>query len=76
MSAMMESMECNRNWDGVSMQDALLQAEVVWVTQHEYYLKLGDKIIPVGCDKDFAELLCFAIRRNARAWHEVRRAKV
>lgn len=62
-------------WYGSMMQEALLNAEIVreervtdagpgeWL-----YLKLGDKIIPLGRDYHFADTLQFALVRNAEAF--------
>jgi hypothetical protein len=64
-----------RSWDGVRMQDALLGCEIVSEqrmtdarAEHWYFLKLDDKIIPLGYDKDFADTLEFALRRNAETF--------
>jgi hypothetical protein len=63
------------NWDGVRMQCALLGCEIVTEERFTeagpgpwYFLKLDDKIIPLGHDEHFAEMLQFAIVRNARAF--------
>lgn len=63
------------NWHGMSMQDALRKCEVVAETKMTdtgpgdwYYLKLGDKLIPLGDDEHFASMLAFATRRNAEAF--------
>lgn len=65
----------DHGWDGLSIQQALLECEIVvesLVTTAGpgplYFLKLGSKIIPLGIDRHFAELLQFALRRNAEAW--------
>ena len=57
------------------MQDALRNAEIVSETKMTEYgpgewygLKLGKKIIPLGTDKRFADLLQFALVRNAGAF--------
>lgn len=62
-------------WHGVSIQKALLSAEIVEEDKFTeagvgtwYYLKLRDKIIPLGRDKHFAEMLVFALVRNAEAF--------
>lgn len=66
------------NWDGMAMQSALLGAELVYEDRLTdagggwwYYLKVGTKLIPLGADKHFADMLVFALRRNAKAFeHE------
>jgi hypothetical protein len=65
----------NRHWDGVSMQRALLECEIVEETRvtdcgpgSMYFLKLGPKIMPIGIDHHFASMLQFALRRNAQAF--------
>lgn len=62
-------------WYGGSIQEALLKCEVVSesrvtdVGPGEWYcLKLGNKIIPLGTDKHFADMFAFALRRNAEAF--------
>lgn len=64
-----------KNWDGLSMQRALLTCEIVSETRvtevgpgEMLYLKLADKLIPLGTDEHFADMLRFALRRNAEAW--------
>jgi hypothetical protein len=63
------------DWHGISMQQALLKCEIV--CEHKpadfgglrwYYLKLADKLVPLGDDKHFADMLQFALRRNAEAF--------
>lgn len=68
-------MDENRHWDGVSMQRALLECEIVIESRVTdagpgplYYLKLGQKIIPLGISEHFADMLRFALRRNAEAF--------
>lgn len=70
-----------KDWDGVSMQRALLNCEIVSETKvcdigpgDHYYLKLADKIIPLGTDFHFADMLKFALRRNAEVWERSDRA--
>ena len=62
-------------WYGSSMQDALRKCEIVEEQRFTdagpgpwYFLKLGPKIIPLGHDKDFADMFVFALRRNAEAF--------
>jgi len=62
-------------WSGSSMQQELLRCEVVAedkVTSagagHWYYLKVGYKLIPLGFNKNFADLFQFSVQRNARAF--------
>lgn len=62
-------------WHGTSMQQALLSCEIVTESRFTdagpgpwYFLKLNDKIIPLGYDKHFADMLQFALRRNAEAF--------
>lgn len=67
--------------DGISMQQALLKAEIVLEVRHNtyggaedwYFLKLGDRIIPLGNDKSFADSLVFALIRNACAFDNQKR---
>jgi hypothetical protein len=64
-----------KDWSGVSMQEALLTCEIT-IEDHItdagpgewYYLKLKDKIIPLGHDLHFAKMLAFALQRNAKAF--------
>lgn len=62
-------------WHGISIQRALLSCEIVTESRFTdagpgpwYFLKLNDKIIPLGYDKQFADMLHFALRRNAEAF--------
>lgn len=62
-------------WYGSSMQDALRNCELVEEQRFTdvgpgpwYFLKLSEKIIPLGHDKHFADMLVFALRRNAAAF--------
>lgn len=64
--------------DGVSMQTALRDSEMVVERKITdigpgdwYSLKLGDRIIPLGDNRDYADFLVFALRRNARAFDGV-----
>ncbi len=59
------------------MQEALLSAEIV--CEHRIndagagdwlYLKLGDKVLPLGGNAVFADMLQFALRRNAQAFED------
>lgn len=66
-------------WDGVSMQKALLNCEIVEETRVTdcgpgslFFLKLGSKIIPLGTSKHFADGLKFALVRNAGAFENHR----
>lgn len=65
--------------DGLSMNDALMKCEIV----HEerltdagpglwYFLKIGDKLVPLGRDEAFAKSLQFALERNAKHFHHNR----
>ena len=63
------------SWDGVRMQRALLTAEIV--REHRItdagpgewlYLKLDNRLIPLGQDEHFADMLRFALQRNAEAF--------
>lgn len=63
------------DWYGSSMQQALLDCEIVSEHRftdvgpgHWYFLKLGKKLIPLGDDEHFADTLQFALRRNAQAF--------
>jgi hypothetical protein len=65
----------NRDWDGVSIQQALLNCEIVVESKMTdsgpgpwFSLKLGHKIIPLGIDQHFAKMLKFALVRNASAF--------
>lgn len=62
-------------WHGISIQRALLGCEIVTESRFTeagpgpwYFLKLNDTIIPLGYDKYFADMLQFALRRNAEAF--------
>lgn len=62
-------------WNGVSVQKALINAEIVseerFTTDGNcrwYYLNLGGKLISLGRDSHFADLLQMSIVRNARSW--------
>lgn len=68
----------DNEWDGGSIQQELLRCEIVSETRvtdagpgELYYLKLGPKIIPVSISKHFADMLQFALRRNAEAFERV-----
>jgi len=68
-------MDENSHWDGMSMQRALLECEIVVETRVTdvgpgplYFLKLGPKVIPLGINQHFADMLQFALRRNAEAF--------
>ncbi|QUS39585.1 hypothetical protein RPMA_12610 [Tardiphaga alba] len=57
------------------MQRALLDCDIVEETRVTdcgpgpmYFLKLGSKVIPIGIDHHFAEMLKFALKRNAEAF--------
>lgn len=70
-----EEFSMRDSWDGVRMQCALLGAEIVREERMTdlgpgswYSLKLDDKIIPLGTDRRFADMLQFAITRNAAAF--------
>ncbi|WGR74298.1 MULTISPECIES: hypothetical protein [unclassified Bradyrhizobium] len=63
------------DWWGSRMQDALLNCEIVSERRLAdvgpgdwYFLKLGNKLIPLGEDKRFADMLQFALVRNAQAF--------
>jgi hypothetical protein len=65
----------NATWDNVRIQHALLGAEIVSETRMTdlgpcewYSLKLDDKIISLGTDKNFTNMLCFSLCRNAAAF--------
>lgn len=65
----------DNQWDGVSMQRALIECDIVVESRVTdigpgslYFLKLGHKIIPLGVSQHFAETLQFALWRNARAF--------
>lgn len=57
------------------MQAALLGCEIVVESRFTeagpgpwYFLKLDDKLIPLGYDEHFADGLKFALRRNAQSF--------
>ena len=63
------------DWYGSRMQAALLGCEIV--SEHRstdtgpgqwHFLKLDDRLIPLGDDRHFADMLQFALRRNAQAF--------
>lgn len=63
------------SWDGVRMQCSLLGCEIVCEDRFTeagpgpwYFLKLDNKLIPLGYDQHFADMLQFALRRNAEAF--------
>lgn len=63
------------DWHGISIQRALLGCEIVTEDRFTeagpgpwYFLKLNDKLISLGYDKHFADMLQFALRRNAEAF--------
>ena len=63
------------NSDGMSVQSALLRCELVSESRvtgagagEQYYLKLGDMVVPIGTDHDVASRICSAIKRNAEAF--------
>jgi hypothetical protein len=70
------------SWDGMRMQAALLGCEIV--REHRItdagpgewlYLKLDDRLIPLGRDEHFADMLRFALQRNAEAFEAPRQQK-
>jgi hypothetical protein len=69
------SLTDDNRWDGVSIQNALVNCEIVAETRvtdagpgHLYFLKLGPKLIPLGINEHFCKMLQFALERNARAF--------
>jgi hypothetical protein len=63
------------DWNGVRMQQALLHCDIVIEDRFTevgpgpwYFLKLDNKLIPLGRDEHFCRSLEFALRRNARAF--------
>ena len=63
------------SWDGTTMPRALLNCEIVTEERFAdvgpgqwHFLKIGDKLIPLGPDLYFAESFQFALRRNAEAF--------
>lgn len=65
------------NWHGLSIQHALLHCEIVAESRMTdagpgdwYMLKLGDRVIPLGIDKHFADMLKFALVRNAEQFEK------
>ena len=71
--------------DGITMQEHLTKCQVVSEARMTeqgasewLYLRLGEKLVPLGTDKGFADCLVFACVRNAvafdqanKAWHRV-----
>lgn len=62
-------------WYGTYMQEALLNCEIVIEKRFTetgpipwHFLKLNKKLIPLGNDRHFADMLQFALRRNAEAF--------
>jgi len=62
-------------WHGSNIQGFLLTCEIVEEQRFTevgpgpwYFLKLGPKIIPLGHDRQFADLFLHALRRNAAAF--------
>lgn len=69
----------DNDWSGVSIQQELLRCEIVSESRvtdagagELYYLRLGPKLIPLGISKHFADMLQFALRRNAEAFEAPR----
>lgn len=63
----------------ISMNDALKKCEVVRERRFTqagpgdwYFLKVGSRLISLGDDEQFAESLCFAVRRNAEHFEQTR----
>lgn len=63
------------DWDGGRMQRALRNCSIVCEQRFTeigpgpwYFLNLDGKIIPLGHDSYFADMLVFALRRNAKAF--------
>ncbi len=63
------------DWYGSKMQAALLRCEILTEDRFTeagpgpwYFLKLDEKLVPLGYDKHFADMLQFALRRNAEAF--------
>lgn len=70
------------DWHGMRVQHAMLNAQIVAEARMDargpmqwYSLRLDNKIIPLGDDKHFADMLCFAVRRNAEAFERPARAE-
>lgn len=65
------------SWYGTSMQEALAGCQIVSETRMTevgpgewYFLRLGPKLLPLGIDKHFADMLAFATTRNAAAFDQ------
>lgn len=60
---------------GLSMQRDLLECQIVSETRMTeagpgewFYIRLGEKLIPLGTDEDYANSLAFATKRNAESF--------